>query len=64
MDRPEPTPPPDEPPLFQHPDWMVGIVLIFAVIAALAGLDNPVWWIVGSPFFVVFVIYTWVRFRR
>ncbi len=57
----------DEPngrPLFQHPDWMVGVVLIFAVAAVIAGLSNPIWWLVGSPVILVFVLYTWVRFRR
>ncbi|NIM01692.1 MAG: hypothetical protein GTN89_12855 [Acidobacteria bacterium] len=50
--------------MFQHPPWMVGVVLIFAMISVVAGLDNPIWWLVGSPFIVVFVIYAWVRFRR
>jgi hypothetical protein len=57
----------DEPngrPLFQHPDWMVGVVLIFAVAAVIAGLSNPIWWLIGSPVILVFVLYTWVRFRR
>ena len=57
-------PEPTERPLFHHPPWMVGVVLIFAMISVVAGLDNPIWWLVGSPFIVVFVIYTWVRFRR
>jgi len=58
------TPEPDERPLFQHPEWMVGVVLIFAVIAVIAGLDNPVWLLIGSPFILVLAIYAWVRFRR
>ena len=58
------TPEPNERPLFQHPDWMVGVVLIFAVVAVIAGLSNPVWWLIGSPCILVFAIYTWVRFRR
>ena len=55
---------PNERPLFQHPEWMVGVVLIFAVVAVIAGLDNPVWWLIGSPCILVLAIYTWVRFRR
>ena len=57
-------PEPDERPLFQHPEWMVGVVLIFAVAAVIAGLDNPIWLLIGSPCILVLVIYTWVRFRR
>lgn len=62
-DRPA-TPQLDERPLFQHPEWMVGVVLIFAVIAVIAGLDNPVWLLIGSPFILVLAICAWVRFRR
>ena len=51
-------------PLFQHPQWMVGVILVFAVAALIAGLGNPVWWLIGSPCILVLVIYTWVRFRR
>ena len=58
------TPKPDERPLFQHPEWMVGVVLIFAVVAVIAGLDKPVWLLIGSPFILVLAIYAWVRFRR
>jgi len=54
----------DERPLFHHPDWMVGVVLIFAVAAVIAGLDNPIWLLIGSPFILTFAIYAWVRFRR
>ena len=58
--EPEPT----ERPLFQHPDWMVGVVLVFAVAAVIAGLSNPIWWLIGSPFIAIFAMYTWIRFRR
>ena len=54
---------PPERPLFLHPQWMIGIVVIFAMIAFIAGLDNPIWWLVGSPFFLVFVLLIWVRLR-
>lgn len=62
-DRPA-TPEPVERPLFQHPQWMVGVMLVFAVAAVIAGLDNPIWWLIGSPCIVILVLYTWVRFRR
>jgi hypothetical protein len=62
-DREEEPHPPPERPLFQHPQWMLGVVLIFAVTAIFAGLDNPVWWLIGSPFILVLAIYVWVRFR-
>lgn len=63
-DHRQATPEPDERPLFQHPEWMVGVVLIFAVAAVIAGLDNPVWLLIGSPFILVLAIYAWVRFCR
>ena len=50
--------------MFQHPEWMVGVVLIFGVAAVFAGLANPIWWLIGSPCILTFVIYTWARFRR
>lgn len=51
----------DGPPIFQHPRWMVGVVLIFAVLAIIAGFDNWVWWLIGSPCILVLVVYVWVR---
>lgn len=70
---PEPDPPEEqsveppevaeEPALFQHPQWMVGIVLIFAAVALFAGLfGDPVWLLIGSPFIVTLAIYIWARF--
>ena len=59
-DQPDASPGSDGPPVFQHPQWMVGIVLIFAVVAIGAGLSNPVWWLIGSPFILALVIYVWV----
>jgi len=50
-------------PLFQHPRWTVGVVLVFAVAAIVAGLSNPVWFIIGAPCILVLVIYVWVRLR-
>jgi len=61
---PQPARSHEEPPLFQHPQWTVGVVLIFAMVAIVAGLQNPVWFIIGFPCILVLAIYTWVRFRR
>ena len=49
------------PPVFPHPQWMVGVVLIFAVLFIVAGFDNPVWLLIGSPFILVLAVYIWVR---
>ena len=46
---------------FQHPQWMVGVVLIFAVVAIVAGTRDPVWFVIGSPCILVLVIYIWVK---
>jgi hypothetical protein len=56
-------PEPVERPLFPHPQWMVGVVLIFAVVAILAGLRNPVWWLIGSPCILVLVVWIYVRIK-
>jgi hypothetical protein len=50
-----------ERPLFLHPRWTVGVVLIFGVAAIVAGLGNPVWFLIGAPCILVLVIYVWVR---
>jgi hypothetical protein len=50
-----------ERPLFQHQPWMAGIVLVFAAAAIVAGLTNPVWWLIGSPFILALVLYIGVR---
>jgi hypothetical protein len=59
-DRPE-VPPESERPLFLHQPWMTGIVLVFAVAAIVAGLDNAVWLLIGSPFILALVLYVGVR---
>ncbi len=51
---------PDRPP-FPHPQWMVGVVLIFAVLFIAGGLGNPLWLLIGSPFILVLVVYIWVK---
>lgn len=49
-------------PIFLHPPWTVGVVLVFAVVALLLGLGgNPIWLLIGSPFILVLVLWLWVR---
>jgi hypothetical protein len=48
-------------PVFPHPQWMVGVVLIFALLFIAGGLGNPLWLLVGSPFILVLVVYIWVK---
>jgi hypothetical protein len=50
-----------EPPMFPHQQWMVGVVLIFAVLFIVAGLGDPVWLLIGSPFILTLAVYIWVR---
>ena len=50
-----------ERPLFLHPPWMVGIVLVFAVLAIVAGLSDPIWFFVGMPCILVLVLYIYVK---
>ena len=54
----------EERPLFQHRPWMVGVVLVFAVLSAIAGLQDPVWWLIGGPFILAAVIWLWVSLTR
>jgi hypothetical protein len=65
--KPDSSPPPEaessERPVFQHPEWMVGIVLISGVFAILAGLANPVMWLVGSPFVLALAIWIYGKLR-
>jgi hypothetical protein len=47
----------EEPRLFPHQPWMVALVLFFAVAAIVAGLHDPVWWLIGSPFILALALY-------
>lgn len=58
---PEPEPP--ELPLFQHPEWMVGIVLISGGLATVAGLFNPIWWLIGSPCILALGVWIYGRVK-
>ena len=51
----------NEHPLFNHPPWMVGIVLIFAVLSILAGLKDPIWFLLGLPCILVLALFIYVR---
>ena len=52
----------DERPLFQHPPWMVGVMLILGVMSRLIGLTtDPFWLVMGSPAILTLVVYIGVR---
>jgi len=53
----------NERPLFKHPPWMDGIVLIFAVLCILAGLSDPIWLLLGLPCILVLALFIYVRIR-
>jgi hypothetical protein len=61
MEPPQGPPEPEEPRTFQHQPWMVGVVFVFAFAAIVAGLANPVWWLIGSPLILALVLYLGVR---
>ena len=54
---------PIERPMFAHPQWSVGVVLIFAVVAIFAGMRNPIWWLIGFPCILTLVVYIFVRLK-
>lgn len=63
-DRPEEDddpPPLDAKPMFAHPRWMVGIVLILGAMFVVMGLSSPVWFLIGAPCIVVLVLWVYVR---
>ena len=52
----------DERTLFQHPPWMVGIMLILGVLSLVIGLTvDPFWLVMGSPAILTLVVYIGVR---
>lgn len=69
MIEPNPSPDPLNEPetaelsAFQHPEWMVGIVLICGVLAIAAGLVHPVWWLTGSPCILALAIWIYGRVK-
>ena len=50
--------------LFAHPPWTVGIVLIFAVLAILAGFSDPIWFLLGLPCILVLALFIYVRIAK
>jgi hypothetical protein len=60
VQKPE-TPAPATRPMFPHPPWMVGVVLILAVLSILAGFSNPIWFALGMPSILVLILYIYVR---
>lgn len=52
---------PAEPPVFRHPTWMVGVVVVLGVAALVAGFGDPVWWWIGAPCILTAALYFWVR---
>jgi len=51
----------NERPLFAHPPWTVGIVLIVAVLAIFAGFSDPIWLLLGLPCILVLALFIYVR---
>ena len=49
-------------PVFQHPPWMVGIMLILGVVSLLVGLTvDPFWLVMGSPAILTLLVFVGVR---
>lgn len=53
----------NERPPFPHPPWMVGVILILAVLVLFAGLADPIWFLIGSPCLLALVIYIYVKIK-
>ena len=50
-----------ERPVWAHQPWMMGLVLVVAFITILAGLFDPVWFLIGAPCILVLVVYAAVK---
>ncbi len=61
LDAPEAEEERTERPLFPHPPWTLGIVLVIAVCALLAGLSDPIWLLLGAPCILVLLLFLYVR---
>ena len=57
--EPEPT----ERPVFNHPQWMLGVILIFAVYAIVAGMFHPVYWLIGSPCILALAVWIYAKIK-
>jgi hypothetical protein len=53
-----------ERPVFAHPPWMVGIVLILAILAIIAGFSDPIWFLLGLPCILVLALFIYVRIAK
>jgi len=62
--NPESTRKEEQRPLFPHPPWTVGIVLVLAVCAIVAGLRDPIWLLLGAPFILVLVLFLYVKIAK
>lgn len=52
-------------PVFLHPRWTVGMILVFAVVFLLLGiLGHPLWLLIGSPFILTLVVWVMVRWTE
>jgi hypothetical protein len=51
----------NERPLFPHPPWTLGIILMLAVLSIIAGLSDPIWLLLGLPCIIVLVLFIYVR---
>jgi len=55
-------------PTFQHPPWMLGIMLILGLLSLVVGLTlDPFWLVMGSPAILTLLVFVGVRivlFRR
>ena len=52
-----------ERPVFNHPQWMLGVILIFAVYAIVAGMFNPVYWLIGSPCILALAVWIYAKIK-
>jgi hypothetical protein len=43
---------------------MVGIVLILGGLAVIAGLSDPIWFVLGAPCILVLLLFIYVRFVK
>ncbi len=49
-------------PVFLHPPWMVGVMLILGVMSLIVGLTiDPFWLVMGSPAILTLFVYIGVR---
>ena len=52
----------DERPLFTHPPWMAGIMLVLGAMSLFVGLAvDPFWLVMGAPAILTLVVYVGVR---